>query len=109
MNTLRTNGAYNSLKKTNSESGQLLNLLESQEAEITRLNKIISEGVSVDTNEIKKQIRLELTQKFDILFTDSLTLIGASTQQLKLIRDSILGVQQTPPVVPEPEPLIPNL
>jgi hypothetical protein len=108
--TLSENTDYQKLSSLTVLGRNLLILLESQENQINELTAQVNAGLVVSDAEVTARIRAELQAQFDTAFNDALTLIGASTTQLSTIRDAILGVQQTPPVVPEPEPpVIPNL
>ena len=111
--SLSDNTDYQTLVKLSSLGRNLLVLLESQENKISELTAQVNAGLVVSDAEVTTRIRSELQAQFDTAFNDALILIGASTSQLANIRDAILGVQQTPPVVPEPEPeppeVIPNL
>ena len=102
--TLSENTDYQKLSSLTVLGRNLLILLESQENQINELTAQVNAGLVVSDAEVTARIRAELQAQFDTAFNDALTLIGASTTQLSTIRDAILGVQQTPPVVPEPEP-----
>jgi hypothetical protein len=107
--SLSENTDYQKLSSLTVLGRNLLVLLESQENQINELTAQINAGLVVSDAEVTARIRAELQAQFDTAFTDSLTLIGASAQQLKSIRDTILGEL---PVEPEPEPTpptIPNL
>lgn len=110
--SLSENTDYQKLVSLTTLGRNLLVLLESQENQINELTARINAGLVVSDAEVTARIRGELQAQFDTAFNDALTLIGASTSQLATIRNAILGVQPTPPVVPEPEdepPVIPSL
>ena len=110
--TLLENPDYKTLLQLASLGHNLLSLLESQDFQIKQLQAQIDAGLVVSDAQVTARIRAELQAQFDTAFNDALTLIGASTNQLATIRNSILGVQPELEVEPEPEPdelLIPNL
>jgi hypothetical protein len=108
--SLTTNEYYQQLKSLHNVVGGVLNLVESQDIWITELERQIEDDLQASESEISLRIRAELKAQFDVAFTDSLALIGASSQQLQFIRDSLVGELPPPPPVIEPdEPLIPNL
>jgi hypothetical protein len=110
--TLLENPEYNTLLQAVSIGNKLLTLLESQENKINELTAQVDAGLTVSDAEVTARIRAELQAQFDTAFNDALSLIGASTSQLSIIRDSILGVHTEPvaPVEPpEEEPVIPSL
>ena len=105
--TLATNNDYQILKNAYAVIGRILSLVETQDLEISNLRLQIGAGLQASEAEISLRLRAELKAQFDNAFTDSLALIGASSQQLKFIRDSIVG--EVPVIVEqpvEPDPVV---
>jgi hypothetical protein len=108
--SLITNEYYQQLKGFHNVVGGVLSLVESQDIKITELERQIEDGLQASEEAVAAEIRAELQAQFDTAFTDALTLIGASTTQLSLIRDGVLGISPPPVIEPEPEPtVIPSL
>jgi hypothetical protein len=109
--SLLNNPDYQILKNAYAVVGRILSLVETQDLEISDLRLQIGAGLQASEAEISLRLRAELKTQFDTAFTDSLALIGASSQQLQFIRDSLVG--ELPVIVEQPvNPdliVIPNL
>jgi hypothetical protein len=107
--SLSENADYQQLVSLTELGRKLIVLLGSQEHQINELQAQVDAGLAVSDAEVTARIRSELQAQFDTTFNDALTLIGASTNQLATIRNSILGVQTEPEVEPEPQPRKPRV